>query len=175
MMALFPRAALAAAWHTGWSVHAGLAPPPRANQRLADPRTLPADEARRLAATQKVVLAIGCSIHASEIGATQAANELLYSLATSSEPSTLNVLQNVVIVLVPMLNPDGHRLVVDWYERGKGTPLEGGPMPWLYHKYVGHDINRDAFMMNMAENRNLSRFFYTEWHPQIFLTMHQMA
>ncbi len=145
------------------------------NQRLADPRTLPADEARRLAATQKVVLAIGCSIHASEIGATQAANELLYSLATSSEPSTLNVLQNVVIVLVPMLNPDGHRLVVDWYERGKGTPLEGGPMPWLYHKYVGHDINRDAFMMNMAENRNLSRFFYTEWHPQIFLTMHQMG
>src|SRR5919201_1138344 len=48
-------------------------------------------------------------------------------------------------------------------------------MPWLYHKYVGHDLNRDAFMMNMPENRNLARFFYTEWHPQIFLTMHQMG
>ena len=48
-------------------------------------------------------------------------------------------------------------------------------MPWLYHKYAGHDINRDAFMMNMAENRNLARFFYTEWHPQVFLTMHQMG
>jgi len=146
-----------------------------ANQRLADPRTLSADEARAIAANHKVILAIGCSIHASEIGATQAANELLYTLATSSEPSVQSVLQNVVVVLVPMLNPDGHRLVVDWYERGKGTPLEGGPMPWLYHKYAGHDINRDAFMMNMAENRNLARFFYTQWHPQVFLTMHQMG
>ena len=43
-------------------------------------------------------------------------------------------------------------------------------MPWLYHKYAGHDINRDAFMMNLAENRNLARFFYSEWHPQVFLT-----
>ena len=146
-----------------------------ANQRLADPRTLPPDEARRAAATHKVILAIGCSIHASEIGATQAVNELLFTLATSDEPAVQSVLQNVVIVLLPMLNPDGHRLVVDWYERGKGTALEGGPMPWLYHKYVGHDINRDAFMMNMAENRNLARFFYTEWHPQVFLTMHQMG
>ncbi len=47
-------------------------------------------------------------------------------------------------------------------------------MPWLYQKYAGHDINRDAFMMNLAENRNLAKFFYSDWHPQVFLTMHQM-
>src|SRR5919201_1277422 len=146
-----------------------------ANERLADPRALAAEEARRLAATHKVVLAIGCSIHAAEIGATQAANELLYSLATATDPQTMAVLQNVVLILIPSLNPDGHRLVVDWYNKQKGTPFDGGPMPWLYHKYVGHDINRDGFMMNMIENRNLSRFFYTQWHPQVFLTMHQMG
>ena len=145
-----------------------------ANQRLADPRTLAPDEARRLAATHKAVLAIGGSIHASEIGATQAANELLYELATSTDPETLDVLRNVVLILIPSLNPDGHRLVVDWYRKTKNTPYEGGPMPWLYHKYAGHDINRDAFMMNTAESRNLARFFYTEWHPQVFLSMHQM-
>ena len=145
-----------------------------ANQRLADPRTLPADEARQIVATHKAVVAIGGSIHASEIGATQAANELLYWLATAGDAATLDILQNVVVILIPSLNPDGHRLVVDWYSKQKGTPFEGGPMPWLYHKYAGHDINRDAFMMNMAENRNLSRFFYTNWHPQVFLTMHQM-
>ena len=146
-----------------------------ANQRLADPRVLPPDEARRLASTHKTVLAIGCSIHASEIGATQAVNELLHSLASGTDPATMNVLQNVIVILIPLLNPDGHRLVVDWYNKQKGTPFDGGPMPWLYHKYVGHDINRDGFMMNMIENRNLSRFFYTEWHPQVFLTMHQMG
>jgi hypothetical protein len=144
------------------------------NERLADPRTLPPDEARRLAAGHKLVLAIGASIHASEIGATQAANELLHSLSTSNDPAILNILQNVVVILIPMLNPDGHRLVSDWYQRTVGTSYEGGPMPWMYHKYAGHDINRDAFMMNMVENQNLARFFYTRWHPQVFLTMHQM-
>ncbi len=145
------------------------------NQRLADPRTLPPDEARALSVTQKAVLVIGCSIHSSEIGANQAANELLYSLATSDDPATLDILRNVVIILIPSLNPDGDALVVDWYNRTKGTLFEGGAMPWLYQKYAGHDINRDAFMMNLAENRNLARFFYTEWHPQVFLTMHEMA
>ena len=48
-------------------------------------------------------------------------------------------------------------------------------MPWLYHKYGGHDLNRDGFMMNLVESRNLSRFFYTQWHPQVFLTMHEMG
>jgi hypothetical protein len=144
------------------------------NQRLSDPRTLPADEARRIASTHKVVVAIGCSIHATEIGATQAANELLHELATSNDPATLAQLRDVVLIIIPMLNPDGHRLVVDWYNKFKGTAFDGGPMPWADHKYAGHDINRDGFMMNLAENRNLARFFYTEWHPQVFLAMHQM-
>jgi murein tripeptide amidase MpaA len=147
----------------------------RTNQRFADPRTLAADEARSLAASHKAVIAIGGSIHSSEVGATQAANELLHWLATSSDPSVLTVLENVVVILIPSLNPDGHRLVVDWYERYKTTRFDGGPTPGLYHKYAGHDINRDAFMMNLVENRNLARFFYNEWHPQVFLTMHQMG
>jgi hypothetical protein len=146
-----------------------------ANQRLADPRTLSTEEANRLSANGKAVLVIGCSIHASEVGANQAASELLYTLATASDPETLTVLTNVVVILIPSLNPDGQQLVDDWYERTKGTPFEGGAMPWLYHKYAGHDINRDAFMMNLSESRNLARFFYKEWHPQVFLTMHEMT
>jgi hypothetical protein len=146
-----------------------------ANRRLADPRTLTPEEARSIAASHKAILAIGASIHATEIGATQAANELLHTLATTQDPLLLEALGDVVLILFPSLNPDGHTLVVDWYRRQKGTPFEGSPMPWLYHKYVGHDINRDAFMLNMAENRSLARFFYQEWHPQVFLTMHQMG
>ena len=146
----------------------------QANQRLADPRLLERDEAMRVATTHKAVLAIGASIHASEVGATQAANELLYTLTSANDPAIRQVLQNVVVILIPLLNPDGHRLVTEWYGRTRGTALEGGPMPWLYHRYAGHDINRDAFMMNLAENRNLARFFYTEWHPQVFLSLHEM-
>lgn len=144
------------------------------NQQLADPRTLAEDDARRLAGTHKAVVAIGASIHATEVGATQTAVELLYSLASSTDERTTHQLDNLVVILIPMLNPDGHRLVVDWYNKYKGTVVEGGPMPWPDHKYAGHDINRDAFMMNLAESRNLARFFYREWHPQVFLSMHQM-
>ncbi len=146
-----------------------------ANRRLANPAALQPEEAAALATTQKAVVAIGCSIHATEIGATQAASELLHELATATDAETLAVLRDVVLVLIPSLNPDGHRLVVDWYEKQRGTSFEGAPMPWLYHKYAGHDINRDAFMLNMVENRNLARFFYNVWHPQVFLTMHEMG
>jgi len=145
-----------------------------ANQQLADPRTLGEEEARTLTATHKAVIAIGASIHATEIGATQTSLELLHTLATSTDAQTLHELDNLVVIIIPMLNPDGHRAVLDWYRQSKGTSFEGGPMPWPDHKYAGHDINRDAFMMNLAESRNLARFFYRGWHPQVFLSMHQM-
>jgi hypothetical protein len=144
------------------------------NQQLADPRTVADDEAGRLATSHKAVVAIGAGIHASEIGATQTAAQLLYELSSTTDARTLDELNHLVVIIIPMLNPDGHRLVVDWYNRNKGTPFEGGPLPWPDHKYAGHDINRDAFMMNLAESRNLARFFYRDWHPHVFLSMHQM-
>jgi hypothetical protein len=147
----------------------------RNNLRLADPRTLGAAEARGLVERQPLVVAIGASIHATEIGATQAVNDLLYELATQETPAMRALLDSLVIVIVPSLNPDGHRLVVDWFEENRGTPFDAAPMPWLYHKYAGHDINRDAFMLNLVENRRLAQFFYRVWHPQVFLTMHQMG
>lgn len=145
------------------------------SMRLADPRTLDQAAAMAIAERQPVIVAIGMSIHATEIGATQAAPELLHTLATSNEPEVLRTLRDVVLILFPSLNPDGHVITVDWYRKWKGSEFEGSGMPWLYHDYVGHDINRDAFMMNMAENRTLSAFFYRRWHPQVFLTMHQMG
>jgi hypothetical protein len=148
----------------------------RANSlRLADPRLLDDQAAATIAGTQPVIVALGMSIHATEIAATQAAPELLHTLATSTDPEVLRALRDVVVILFPSLNPDGHVITVDWYRKWRGTEFEGTGMPWLYHRYVGHDINRDAFMMNMAENRSLSDFFYRRWHPQVFLTMHQMG
>lgn len=145
------------------------------NLRLADPRVTSEADARVIAARNPIVVAIGASIHASEIGATQAANELLHQLATSDSPEVQSILRDTVLVLMPSLNPDGHSLVVDWYRKWRGTEFETSPMPWLYHRYVGHDINRDAFMMNMAENRTIADLFYRRWHPQVFLAMHQMG
>jgi hypothetical protein len=143
--------------------------------KLADPRTLDAAAAEKIAGRQPVIVAIGMSIHSTEIAATQTAPELLHSLATSTDQQIIRSLDDLVLILFPSLNPDGHVITVDWYRKWKGTEFEGTPMPWLYHKYVGHDINRDAFMMNVAENRSLADFFYRRWHPQVFLSMHQMG
>ncbi len=145
------------------------------SMRLSDPRTLGEAAAAAIVERQPVIVAIGMSIHATEIAATQAAPELLHTLATSNDPEVLRPLRDVVLILFPSLNPDGHVITVDWYRKWKYSEFEGSSMPWLYHDYVGHDINRDAFMMNMAENRTLSAFFYRRWHPQVFLTMHQMG
>ena len=148
----------------------------RANSlRLADPRTLDDQAAAGIIEKQPAIVAIGMSIHATEIGGTQAAPELLHLLATSNEPEITRSLNATVVIIFPSLNPDGHVITVDWYRKWKGTEFEGANLPGLYHKYAGHDINRDAFMMNLAESRSIADFFYRRWHPQVFLTMHQMG
>jgi hypothetical protein len=80
----------------------------------------------------------------------------------------------VITVLWPSLNPDGQTLIADWYSSNLGTPYEVAPMPWLYQKYVGHDNNRDAYMLNMVESRVLART-WREWEPQIIYVPHQSS
>ena len=146
------------------------------NRLLADPRRLANQrETQAILTGARAVVAIGCSIHASEIGATQSANQLLYELATAGDERTVSMLDKVIVILIPSLNPDGHAIVTEWNTKTAGTPFEGGQMPWSYHKYVGHDINRDMFMLNMTESRTLANFFSRVWHPQVFLAMHQMG
>ena len=142
-------------------------------KRLADPRTLSAAAEDSLVATQPTVVWINCNLHSSEIGSSQMAMELAYSLATTD--SLQQSLKNVVILLVPSANPDGMQMIVDWYKKGLGTPFEGGPMPWLYHEYVGHDNNRDWYMVTQKESRNISAALYNKYFPQVFYDVHQQG
>ncbi len=144
-------------------------------RQLSDPRRTDDDAAAALARDGKVIVAIGASIHATEVGAAQMAPELVHYLATDDSIRTRRILDNVIFLLMPSLNPDGMDLVVDWYRSTLDQPWEGTGMPWLYNKYVGHDINRDFFMLNQQENRLLAKVFYEDWRPQVFLTMHQMG
>lgn len=123
----------------------------------------------------KAVVLITCSIHATEIGATQAASQLAYDLITNRDPRAENILNEVIFLLVPSFNPDGLIMVKEWYDRYLNTPYEGSRMPWLYHPYVGHDNNRDAFMMTQVESRLVNKILYKDWFPQIYLDMHQMG
>jgi len=123
----------------------------------------------------KAVVVITCSMHATEVGAAQMSPELVYRLATDNSPKTTNVLENVILLLVANLNPDGQDLVAEWYMRHVGTPFEGGSMPWLYQAYTGHDNNRDAYMYTQQETRLLGKVLYQEWFPSICVDMHQQG
>jgi hypothetical protein len=133
------------------------------------------DEAGQLAKEGKTVALITCSMHATEIGPNQMSPELGYVMATDNSPEIQNILDNVILLLVPSWNPDGNIMVVDWYRENVGTPFEKAPMPWLYHHYVGHDNNRDSFMHTQVETRYVNNILYHEWFPQIFMDMHHMG
>jgi hypothetical protein len=123
----------------------------------------------------KAVVLITCSIHATEVGAAQMSLELVHHLATSSEPRVKKILENVIFLLVPSLNPDGQTDIVNWYNENLGTEYEAGPTPWLYHPYVGHDNNRDMYMYTQEETKLIGQVLYEEWFPSIWLDEHQMG
>ncbi len=141
--------------------------------RLADPRATPDPEP--FISTGKAVVMITCSIHATEIGAAQASVEYAYRLATENDPKTRAILDNVIFILVPSLNPDGLDLVTQWYRKTLGTQFEGTSPPELYQKYVGHDNNRDWYMFTQAETRATVAELHNRWHPHIVYDMHQQG
>jgi hypothetical protein len=123
----------------------------------------------------KLVLLITCSIHATEIGASQMSVELVHHLATSDAPEVKKILDNVIFVLVPSLNPDGQIMVTDWFNKNVGTEYINSPIPYLYHPYVGHDNNRDMYMFTQKESQHTANLLWHDWFPSVWLDEHQMG
>ena len=131
------------------------------------------NEARNLVKEGKSILWIDGGMHATERAHGQMTAELAYRIATEESEEMKKIRENVIVLLMPVMNPDGMDIVVDWYRRNLGTPFETTSPPWLYHHYVGHDNNRDWFMNNMPESQACSRVIYNEWYPQIVYNHHQ--
>jgi hypothetical protein len=145
---------------------------------LADPRLLaPANEAavNNLIRTGKTIVVITCSIHSTEVGGTFTATELAYRLASENTPEIKEVLDKVILLLVPSLNPDGTDIVADWYRKTIGTRSEGTSPPELYHHYTGHDNNRDWYAFTQVETQLTVDKILNAWHPQILHDVHQMG
>lgn len=145
-------------------------------RRLADPRMVKTVAERDLLVNSgKVIVAISCSIHSTEIVASQMSMQLAYELASAQDAATREILQNTIVILIPSSNPDGIDIVANWYRKTLGTDHEGKEPPELYHHYAGHDDNRDWFMLNLKETQAISRLFWREWYPQIVYDIHQQG
>ncbi len=144
-------------------------------KQLADPRLINDELADSLFAIGKTIICINCSIHAHEVGSAQMSLVLGYELATSNSADVLNILEQTIVILIPVHNPDGLNSVSGWYQRYLGTKYEGCRLPQLYQKYTGHDINRDWYMLTQPETRLTVEKIYNQWRPHIVLDMHQFG
>lgn len=140
--------------------------------RLARAEGLNEGEARSLASQGKAVVWIDGGLHATEVVGTHQLIETAWQLASRNDSETLDILENVIVLLVHA-NPDGQELVSSWYMREEDTLKRRTNIPRLYQKYIGHDNNRDFFMMAMKETQNMNRQLYLEWIPQILYNHHQ--
>jgi hypothetical protein len=157
----------------------------RIQDQLADPRKLsptnlslsntPDRKAAQLVARGKTVVAITCGIHSTEVGSYLSSMLIAYRLASSNDPEVQEVLRNTIILLVPSTNPDGVDIVNNWYQKTLGTPYEGTDPPELYHKYTGHDDNRDWYAFTQVETQLVVDKILNVWHPQIVHDIHQQG
>ncbi|MDQ3798581.1 MAG: M14 family metallopeptidase, partial [Acidobacteriota bacterium] len=147
------------------------------NARLADPRLIKSSDrlAQSLIRQGKTIVLITCGIHSTEVGSTLSSMLIAHRLASSNEPEIQKILQNTIILLVPSLNPDGVDIVKNWYDKTLGTPFEGTSPPELYHKYVGHDNNRDWYAFTQIETQLTVDKIHNQWHPQIVHDIHQQG
>jgi hypothetical protein len=143
--------------------------------RLAHPSGLTDAQARALAREGRAFVHLDGGCHATEVAGPQMLPQLAYDLLTRpTDPAIREILANDVVMLWPTMNPDGQQMVGEWLAKNAGTPYEGAPLPQLYQEYVGHDNNRDGYMVNMIESRVLEHF-WRQWEPQIVYVFHQAA
>ena len=145
------------------------------SQRLAHPDGLTDEDARQLARTGKAIVAIDGGLHATETAHAQHTIQLAYDIVTEKEGDEGRaILDNVILLLWPSINPDGQNMVAEWYAENLGTPYETARLPRLYQKYIGHDNNRDGYGLNMIESRVVVRT-NRHWEPQVIYSHHMTA
>jgi hypothetical protein len=143
-------------------------------QKLAHPAGLTDSTARQLARDGRAFVDISGGLHASEIAGSQHTIQLAYDLLSRNDEQTRRILDSDVLFLWPSINPDGQNIVVHWYRENVGTQFEVSPLHELYQKYIGHDNNRDAYMLNVIESRVVAHT-WRQWEPQIIYVQHQTA
>ena len=150
-----------------------------ANRRLSDD---PAGVSPAELGAMPAIVFLGYSVHGNEASGTEAALLTLYHLAAGSGPAVDAILDSLVVVIDPMLNPDGRDRFVDWVNRNRGevhtTDSQDRehrePWPGGRTNHYWFDLNRDWLPARQPESRARLRLFH-EWRPQLMTDFHEMG
>lgn len=154
-------------------------------QRLSDPRTTSPESMMSVVGNHPLVMWFGGSIHGFELSGSEGALKLLEHLATRTDQETLNVLESTVVLIDPMLNPDGRDAFAHRNHENIGRVASADPADWSNSftgwdalKYrTGHyffDNNRDWFATTQPETRDRVQV-WLDWRPQTIVDMHEMG
>ena len=142
-------------------------------RRLALAEGLTDDQAHALAREGKAVVWVDGGLHATEVLGAHQLMDLVYQMLRRDDAETRRILDDVILLAVHA-NPDGMELVSSWYMREPDTLKRStSSIPRLYQKYIGHDNNRDFYMVTQPETENMARVMFREWFPQIVYNHHQ--
>ena len=145
------------------------------SRQMADPRGLTPQQIDALSAEGRAVVLVTLGQHSTEVASSQMGPRLVYRLATSNDDQVKTILDNTILLLIPSFNPDGHDIVGEWLKKSAGTPYEGAGPPELYGAYIGHDNNRDSYMLSQVESQHWAKVVYQDWFPQVFKDTHQQG
>jgi len=148
--------------------------------KLADPRGLSEAEARRILAGPAVAW-MGYSIHGDELSGADAAVALGYHLVASTDAEVETLLDRLVVVIDPCLNPDGRERIIGMVEQSAGlTPsldyasMHRGRWPYGRGNHYLFDMNRDWMAGTQPETRGRWQAVLS-FHPQLFVDAHEMG
>jgi hypothetical protein len=141
-------------------------------RKLADPRKLSDDEARKLIAAGKPFYYATGALHSPETGSPEMLMELAYRLVVEDTPYIRAIRDNIITLITPVLEVDGRERVVDlWRYRAANPKVPTPPLVYWGH-YVAHDNNRDQIGLSLALGRNVMKAYY-DFHPQVMHDLHE--
>jgi len=147
----------------------------KVNRELALNPTLDPATLKEMTSEGKVFVLATLSMHSTEVAPSQSSPLIAYDLASTKDPKKLEWLSNVVYMMVPCHNPDGMNMIAQNYQKYKDTQYEGASLAGVYHKYVGHNINRDFVTLSQSDNQAIARIYNLDWYPQVMVEKHQMG
>jgi hypothetical protein len=148
---------------------------------LSDPRKLKGD-AERLIDDLPAVVWAGYAIHGDELSSTDAAVAVSYQLVAGLDEDTKYLLDNLVIVIDPIQNPDGRERFLTQIRQFSGqipnpdlqSIQHTGVWPWGRGNHYFIDLNRDMFALVHPETRGKIAVCL-EWKPQLMIDSHEMG